>query len=426
MIILPTRQTLRKEGTQSHGPTAKEGDATAAGLPKWEGQGRFIGLAVLLIGIVSIVTACFQFPKPPPKRAFSELISFAVGDGPNSIATGDFNEDGHLDLAAANYQSNDISILLGNGRGSFSSAINFPADNTPISIGVGHFNTLKDSHPDLVVVNSLNNRVSVLFGDGQGSFSRPTSFPVPGPSPPPVNLYAVAVGDLNRDGFQDLVTANGVWPDGWFEDTISILLGDGGGGFATLNPIPVGYGALFVTIGKFNSDDYPDLAVVNSGQIAVLFSKGRGDFILFNHFYVTEDQHLGGPWTLAVGDFNKDGHDDLVTTLPDADAVAILLGDGMGNFGQAGIVAVGDAPHQVAIADFNRDSHQDLVVTNYLDNTVSVLWGDGSGGFNIADFPAGDTPQGVTIGDFDEDGDLDIAVTNRTSGTVSVLLNQLL
>ncbi len=376
------------------------------------------------MGVVFIVTSCLQPQEEPPlERAFGGPIRFTVGNGPNSAAVGDFNEDGHSDLAVANYRSNNVSILVGDGRGNFSPATSFPAGDTPISIAVGHFNILRDSHPDLVVVNSLNNRVSVLFGDGQGRFSQPTSFPVPGPSPPPVNLYAVAVGDLNKDGFQDLVTANGVWPDGWFEDTISVLLGDGGGSFAQLNPIPVGYGALFVAMGNFNQDSYPDLAVVNSGQIAILFGQGRGNFSLLSRFPVAEED----PWTLALGDLNGDGCDDLVATFPDADAVAILLGDGMSNFGPASNFAVGDAPHQVAVADFNRDGHRDLVVTNYLDNTVSILWGDGSGDFSLVDdFPAGDTPQGVTIGDFDEDGDLDIAVTNRTGETVSILLNQIL
>lgn len=390
-----------------------------------------------LLGLACFaLNSCCLLPKPPIKKAFSEPVSFAVGNGPNLIATGDFNEDGHLDLAVANAKDNSVSILIGDGSGNFESLPPFfvgedPSTGYPRFLAVGDFNL--DDHQDLatanaVIDNTLGGLVSILLGDGRGGFNRSASLPIT-ESPPPLTPSSLAVGDVNRDGLQDLVTANGTQPAeiGRGDDTISVLLGLGGGSFGRPIQFPVGHGALFVAFGNFNKDGYPDLAVVNIWQIAILFGKGGGDFSLARRLSVGEYRHRGSPWTLAVGDFNEDSHQDLVATLPQGDAVAILLGEGMGNFGLASILAVGDAPNRIAIGDFNRDGHQDLAITNSMGNTVSILWGDGKGNFSSADdLPAGASPKGVVVGDFDEDGDLDIAVTNRNNRTVSILLNQLI
>ncbi len=395
---------------------------------------RIVQVSFLAIGLIGMLSSCFQLPKPPDERAFSEPTSFTVGSWPRSANVGDFNEDGHLDLAVG-HSGDYISILIGNGEGSFQPLSPLLVDEDPFignpwSLQVGDFN--HDGHLDLAAANALVDQtlgggVSILLGNGEEHFHLVNQIPVT-ERPPDLSPSSLAVGDFNRDGIEDLVTANGVQAleIGRGEDTISIFLGLGGGSFGRPMKFPVGNGARFVTMGKFNNDGYPDLAVINLGQITILFGKGGAEFHLANRFPVAEYRQFGNPLSLAVGDLNQDGHQDLAVTLPRGGAVAIIVVDGMGNFGLASILAGGNDPYRVVIGDFNGDDHQDLAVTNPRGDMVSILWSDVKGDFSLADhFPAGDAPEEIAVGDFDEDGDLDIAVTNGRAGTVSILLNRL-
>lgn len=141
--------------------------------------------------------------------SFSGPTNFSVGNTPQSVAVGDFNGDGKQDLAVANLNGGNISILLGNGNGTFGSAANFAAGFGPNSVTVGDFN--EDGRQDLAVAN-FSGSVSILLGTGYGSFSSPTSFPA-GTRP-----SAVVMGDFNGDGKQDLAVANE------FSNVVSILL----------------------------------------------------------------------------------------------------------------------------------------------------------------------------------------------------------
>ena len=153
--------------------------------------------------------------------------NFAVGNAPSSVAVGDFNGDTFLDLAVANAGSSNVSILLGNGTGSFGTpATNFPVgnNNDPTSVAVGDFNG--DTFLDLAVANLNSNNVSILLGNGTGSFGTPaTNFAV-GTAP---STTSIAVGDFNGDTFLDLAVAN------QSSNTVCILLGTGTGSFGTSN-----------------------------------------------------------------------------------------------------------------------------------------------------------------------------------------------
>jgi hypothetical protein len=141
---------------------------------------------------------------------FLAPLSFDAGDYPQSVAVGDFNGDGTLDLAVANYLSNTVSVLLGNGDGTFQAARNYAAGSGPDSVAVGDFNG--DGLPDLVVASGT---VRVLLGNGDGTFqTTPVSY-VAGGLP-----ISVAVGDFNGDGSPDLAVAN------YSSNDVSILLND--------------------------------------------------------------------------------------------------------------------------------------------------------------------------------------------------------
>jgi len=173
---------------------------------------------------------------------------------------GDFNGDGIADVAVANYGNNNVSVLLGNGDGTFRPALNFPVGILPSAVAIGHFNG--DAAQDLAVTNSLSNDVSVLLGNGDGTFQAPQNFGV-GSAP-----LAVAVGSLNSDGVQDLAVAN------FTSNNVSVLLGNGNGTFQAALTFAVGTNPESVAVGDFNRDGVPDLAVANfnSNTVTVLLA----------------------------------------------------------------------------------------------------------------------------------------------------------
>ncbi|MDJ0569073.1 MAG: FG-GAP-like repeat-containing protein [Pleurocapsa sp. MO_192.B19] len=289
---------------------------------------------------------------------------------------------------------------------SFAPAVSFGTRGGSAAVVVEDFNG--DGKPDLVTGNGFDNSVSVLLGDGSGGFGTQTSFAV-GFGP-----FAVAVEDFNGDAKPDLVTAN------IYADTVSVLLGDGSGGFGTQTSFAVGKAPFAVAVGDFNGNGKPDLVTTNfnADTISVLLGDGSGGFGTQTTFAVGD-----GPAAVAVEDFNGDGKPDLVTTRVLANTVSVLLGDGSGGFGTQTSFAVGEGPVSVAVEDFNGDNKLDLATANSFDQTISVLLGDGSGGFGPqTTFGVGKTPFSITVGDFNGDTKPDIVTANADDNTVSVLL----
>ena len=302
----------------------------------------------------------------------SFLVSgqFGAGPDPVSVTVGDFNGDGIQDLAVANHETYDgpdgISVLLGNGDGTFQEAINF------------------------------------------GSGGNVASF--------------VAVGDFNGDGVQDLVVAN----SGDFDSgNVSVLLGNGDGTLQTARSLGAGSNPFSVAVGDFNGDGVQDLAITNGGSahVSVLLGNGDGTFQAAVNFGVGIR-----PAVVTVGDFNGDGIQDLAVANNGSNNLSVLLGNGDGTFQVAVNFGAGGSPLSVAVADFNGDGVQDLAVANEGSNNVSVLLGNGDGTFQAAvNFGAGVNPISVAVGDFNGDGRPDLAVANDffgiDPGLVTVLIN---
>src|SRR5437870_4029868 len=372
-----------------------------------------------------LVAATLVFWSTAPAPALAQTVSFTssgefpVGTNPQWVAVGDFNGDGIQDLAVANAGSSTVSVLLGNGDGTFRPARTFAAGTTPKAVAVGDFNG--DGKLDLATASTGSNGVSVLLGNGDGTFQAPRGFPAgSGPN-------FLAVGDFNGDGVQDLATAN-FGSDTPADTTVSVLLGNGDGTFRPPQTFGVGRGPVWVAAGDFNGDGKLDLAVPNFGDttVSVLLGNGDGTFQAARNFPAGGS----GPASVAVGDFNGDGRQDLAVTLygdGSGNTIAVLLGNGDGTFRAPLIFGVGLGPVSSAVADFNGDGVQDLAVANWDRNagrTVSLLLGNGDGTFQAAQtFLAGQGVASVAVGDFDGNGKPDLAAGNYGGGTVSLLMN---
>ena len=351
--------------------------------------------------------------------SFQAPRTFAVGSFSWAVAVGDFNADGAADLAAGNTASTTVSVLLGFGNGNFPAAFTIAVGHNPEGLAAADFNG--DGKRDLAVSNAGTDSVSVMLGRGDGTFQQPTTFAA---GQVPVFL---AVGDFNRDSRQDLVVAN-YGSNTYYSDvvasTVSVLLGNGDGTFQAQRTFAAGSGPHGIAVGDFNRDGKPDLAVANLGPypqrattVAVLIGQGDGTFRAPQTFQA--GRALTG---VAIGDFNRDGLQDLTLSSGDDATVSVLLGNGNGTFQAVRSFGAGSSPKSVAVGDFNADQKPDLVVSDHFSDTVSVLIGNGNGTFlprQIVD--AGRNPAWVSAADLNGDGVQDLAVANWFATTVSVL-----
>lgn len=223
-----------------------------------------------------------------------------------------------------------------------------------------------------------------------------------------------SVGDFNGDQNLDMVIPNSA------SDDISVLLGDGAGGFGSPTNYPTGHGAIGSAVGDFNGDRKPDIAIANyyTDKISVYLGNGTGGFGAATTLTTT-----GGPWSVALVDVNGDGKLDVVTVCASSNSVNVFLGDGAGKFGTVKAFSVGSNPRYSAQGDFNDDGKLDLAVSGYQNNTVSVVLGDGQGGFGPATrYSLWGSPTGVVTADFNGDQKLDLAIA--IDYEISVFLGQ--
>ncbi len=347
---------------------------------------------------------------------FTEPAHQGVNLTPSSIATGDFDGNDDIDLATANRGSDDVSVLQGNGAGSFGSIVNTTVGDEPRALAAGQFNLGTDL--DLATTNFLADTVSVLVGGLGSSFAKAPADIAVGDGP-----RAIATGLFDAGTDTDLAIANE------HGDDVSVLLGTTGAGFlpavsfsAGVPPPNVdGLSPSGIAVGDFNGDGEPDLAVANlqSDDVAVLVGGTSPAFSA-----PTQYPAGNGPRGVVAGDFNGDGDLDLAVANENTDDVSILLGGIGASFSARSDFAAGDAPRGLAAADFTRDGDLDLVVANTQSDNVSVLVGGPGGSFSAPlGLGAGDGPFAVATGDFNGDGEQDFVVANSGSDDVSRMLN---
>ncbi len=373
-------------------------------------------------------------PLGPP--VYAQTITAAqappvpTGVSPSIIGVGDFNGDGKPDLAIENAGDNSISIMLGNGDGTFTPAPTSPitaVGGTPpceivtlqsnCAIVVGDFND--DGVADLALTSPNDNTVIILKGHGDGSFT-------PFGSPIAVGNFpeALKIGDFNNDGIQDLAVANAN------DNTISILLGNGDGTFKPAIGSPVGIFPFFLAVADFNGDGIADLAVVNGNDDTVTLLKGNGDGT-FAPFPGSPLPVGDGASPIVAADFNGDGHVDLAVANYTDNNVDIFLGNGDGTFTSQPAIGVGLNPFSMTALDYNGDGITDLAVGNYhryttsLPGAMTLLIGNGDGTFSqpLAPITVGQYPNDVVTADFNRDGKPDLAIPNSGNANTTILLN---
>ncbi|CAF4175209.1 unnamed protein product [Rotaria socialis] len=381
---------------------------------------------------------------------------------PFMVVSGDFNGDKRMDLAIANFGTNNAGIMFENGKGifgtqkqlstgsnSYSYSIALSDLNndfildlvvanyenksigvaSPYSIGIGDFN--KDNSMDVIATNNGSSNVGILLGYGNGSFASSIMYLTESSS-----SISIAICDLNKDNRLNIVLIN--------NDTnrIDILLGYDEG-FPMQTEYAIGsdpncgvvrdfnndtvvdiattnqYGNT-ITVGGFNNDRQLYTVVTNSGNstVSVLLGYSNDSFVKHATYSAgTPAKHL------AVGDFNKDNRNDIVVTNPGKNTISVLLEFGNGYLENRVAYSTGAFPMCVAVGDFNNDTCLDIVVANYDGNTVSVLLEYGNGPFQSqTTFPTGAYPYHLAVGDFNSDTRSDVVIVNNEESTVSVLL----
>jgi hypothetical protein len=300
----------------------------------------------------------------------------------DTFATGDFNQDGTADLVVVNNAINqfgNISILLADGLGGFEPPVSYPVGGAgPVWAAVADFN--RDHNPDLAISITTTDSVAVLLGNGDGTFQSAVNYAV-GSSP-----QGIATGDVNRDGNPDIIAADecGADPE-CRKGTVSVLLGRGDGTFQPKLSFDEGLFPLSVAVADFDGDGQLDLAIANpcgtdgtcvsEGSVGIMLGNGDGAFQPVVNYPTTGFDTA----RLNVGDFNRDRHVDVVALNAQGSDITVLLGNGDGTLQAGTDYLVGLTPISVVVGNLNQDRAPDLAVADENSNQVSVLLNNGSG-----------------------------------------------
>ena len=362
---------------------------------------------------------------------FHSVVQYPTNQVAQFVSIADVNGDGDPDIVVASYVNDIVTpvgvieVLMGKGDGTFAAAVDYTIPGAyPRAIYPGDFNG--DGHVDVAVAvtttdsNNITLGLAIFMNNRDGTLRLTQAIP---------DVCPFGTADFNRDGKLDLLVGNF---SGQFSHSVSILFGAGDGTFAHAGPVitlssPINI--VDAVISDFNGDGYPDVAVINGG-VTVLLSRPDGSFT-----QAAPSPSVDNGLSAVAGDFNHDGHMDLAVITGFAQAqVNVLLGHGDGTFFYRSIYgtdgANGYGPGAIRAADLNQDGYLDLVTVNS-GGTLSPMYGKPGGTFNaeVTTGPGWNNSVATVTGDFNGDGIPDVAVMytdglDHTRGTVSIYQGQ--
>jgi hypothetical protein len=368
---------------------------------------------MLLLVLADFVCPCAGFAGQ-----FRRPVYYSVGfrDLPNSVTTADFRNNGNTDLAVADWLSGHVSILLGNGDGTFQKPIRFAVPN-PIALAVGEFN--EDGKPDLAVIEfggTGHSLLALFLGEGNGKFRAGVTYELG------IQSAGIALADFNGDGHLDVAASSG--GEGK-TGNVMIFFGTGKGTLKKPTTYKVAGTPGIIAAADLNGDKHPDLATVTAGTVAILLNDGTGKFLK----PVTYNAGGGEVVDVKIADLRNDGRDDLVVANA-SQGMVVLLNRGDGTFRKPTIYPPlcqnCVAPSACVVADFNLDGKLDVACASNIDDSY-FFYGDGKGSFGAIN-PIHDTIQNqggfsIAAGDFNNDKAPDLAIPIQNYGKVAILLN---
>jgi hypothetical protein len=407
-------------GTGNGTFTSQTTFTTESSRPQWIAVGYFNNDTALDIAVVNYGTNNVGVLLGSGNGTFARQITSSTGYDslPMSLVVNDFNNDNQLDIAVANYGTNNVGILLGHRNGTFATQNTFStgANSHPISIATGDFNN--DTYMDIVVVNYGGDNVGILLGYGNGSFTMPTKYLTGNNSSP----RSVVVGDFDNDTRLDIAIAN------YGTSSVGILFGYGSGTFTDQMTFFSSNGSnpYMITTGDFNNDNRLDIAAINynDNYVDILLTYRNYSFSSQTTYITTGLS--SDPASIAVGDLNNDSRPDIIVANFLTNNVGVFLGYGDGTFSTQTTHSTGSnsGPCSVAVGDLNNDRRLDIVVANYGTGTIGISLGYGDGTFsNLMTYSVGSNSNSlsITISDLNKDSRLDIVVANYWTCNIGIL-----
>src|SRR5690348_11403027 len=354
------------------------------------------------------------------KSVAAPLTNYAAGNSPSFVTTASLRGNSINDLIVANSADNTVSVLLGNGEGTFGAQTTFPTGTSPVSIASGQFNNGSsaangDNILDLAIANRTANTISILLGKGDGTFQPRMDIPT---GRAPASVIAANFHDSTGTGFVDLAVAN------QDDNSVSIFQGNGDGTFQapTLIQLPAGFSPAALAATDLNGDGHADLVVADQGNNTISVFLGNGD----GTFQSRTDYPTGAaPVSVAFGDFNRDGAEDIAIANLNGNSVTVYYNQtsttnsaSLGKFAAAATrdFAAGSSPTAISVADYNADGIPDIAVSDKGDNAVTVLLNGGSGIFAaLPEIPVATAPSSIVTADFNGDGLPDAATADGGS-----------